>query len=223
MLTLWPGLRQPNQEKVLILAQTSPIQPQFLAATDIIDWQQPDVFSLAQQLAEGLETPQQIVRRCFEWVRDEIYHSYDHRLNPVTCTASEVLQARTGFCYAKSHLLAALLRANAIPAGLCYQRLSLDEEDQSFCLHGLNALYLPDIGWYRVDARGNKAGIDAQFNPPTERLAFRPEGQGEADLPEIWSEPLPGVVTALRSYRTYEALAENLPDLVLLPGWRHLA
>jgi transglutaminase-like putative cysteine protease len=37
----------------------------------------------------------------------------------------------------------------------------------------LNALYLPDYGWYRVDARGNKPGVAAEFCPPTEKLAFR--------------------------------------------------
>ena len=84
----------------------------------------------------------------------------------VTCRASDVLAARTGFCYAKSHLLAALLRANGIPAALCYQRLSIDGQGPPFCLHGLNAVHLPEHGWYRIDARGNKPGVDAQFTPP---------------------------------------------------------
>ena len=35
-----------------------------------------------------------------------------------------------------------------------------------FCLHGFNALYLPDYYWYRVEARGNKPGVDAEFCPP---------------------------------------------------------
>ncbi len=63
-----------------------------------------------------------IAHRCFEFVRDEVRHSWDFKENPVTCHASEVLRHRTGYCYAKTHLLAALLRANRIPAGLCYQR-----------------------------------------------------------------------------------------------------
>jgi transglutaminase-like putative cysteine protease len=33
-------------------------------------------------------------------------------------------------------------------------------------------VYLKDYGWYRIDARGNKAGVDAQFTPPHEKLAF---------------------------------------------------
>src|SRR6476646_8317956 len=138
----------------------------FLRSTEIINWKQSDVLRLARSLGYGISNRLDTAKRCFEWVRDEIKHSSDYRLHPVTCAASEVLAARTGFCYAKSHLLVALLRANSIPAGLCYQRLSIDGQGPPFCLHGLNAIFLADIGWYRVDPRGNKHSVNAQFNPP---------------------------------------------------------
>ena len=96
----------------------------------------------------------------------------NYRLNPVTCKASEVLLHGTGYCYAKSHLQAALLRANSIPTGLCYQRLNVETEGSRYCLHGLNSVYLRQYGWYRVDARGNKPGVVAEFCPPVEKLAF---------------------------------------------------
>jgi transglutaminase-like putative cysteine protease len=182
----------------------------FLQSTEIINWHNPAVFELARSLVIG--TPVETAKRCFEWVRDEIKHSMDFRLNPVTCSASEVLEARTGFCYAKSHLLAALLRANQIPAGLCYQRLRLDGADSPFCLHGLNAVYLPEFGWYRIDARGNKSTVDAQFVPPVEQLAFSLDNPGEANFPTIFADPLPEIVSALRTYPTYDQLADNLPD-----------
>jgi transglutaminase-like putative cysteine protease len=147
-------------------------------------------------------------------VRDEVRHSHDYGLNPVTCRASDVLRHRTGYCYAKSHLLAALLRANGIPAGLCYQRLSLGEDGEGnrFCLHGLNAVLLPDAGWYRIDPRGNRPGIDAQFTPPVERLAFAARSPGEADLTRVYPDPLPVVIEALQTYRTWDALWDHLPD-----------
>jgi hypothetical protein len=107
------------------------------------------------------------------------------------------------------------MRANRIPAGCCCQRLSCDDAGTRHCLHGLNAILLPDVGWYRVDARGNRCDIDAQFAPPDEPLAFRPAAPGEADLPEIWPAPLPVVVQALSSFATAEAPGENLPDLPL--------
>jgi transglutaminase-like putative cysteine protease len=181
----------------------------YLDCTRIINWQHPSIINLAHQLATT--TPEATARNCFEWVRDEVKHSGDFQLNPITCTASHVLEARTGFCYAKSHLLAALLRANSIPAGLCYQRLSIG--DGKFCLHGLNAVQLPEIGWYRVDSRGNKPSVNAQFDPPHERLAFKTELDGEMDLPDIYSSPLPQVVGALTTCRTVDELSSQFPDV----------
>ena len=31
----------------------------------------------------------------------------------------------------------------------------IDKKD-IYCLHGLNAIYLKEFGWYKVDARGNR-------------------------------------------------------------------
>ncbi|HEX2974268.1 MAG TPA: transglutaminase family protein [Tepidisphaeraceae bacterium] len=185
---------------------------EFLRSSEIIDWQHPLILRQAQLLASGTSDKLEIARRTFEWVRDEIRHSIDYQLNPVTCTASEVITFRTGFCYAKSHLLAALLRANAIPAGLCYQRLSRDGDGPPYVLHGLNAVLLPGFGWYRVDARGNKAGVNALFTPPVEQLAFLPRSADEADSFAIWPDPIPVVLHALRTHHTYQDLLENLPD-----------
>lgn len=174
------------------------------------------VLAKAHALAAKSTDSVEIARRCFEFVRDEIKHSWDFQMNPVTCKASEVLEHATGYCYAKSHLLAALLRANTIPAGLCYQRLSLEGDGPPYCLHGLNAVWLPDHGWYRIDSRGNKPGVDAQFCPPLERLAFSINGCLEADLPEIWPEPLPMVIKVLTECATVQEVYDNLPDVALL-------
>ncbi len=186
---------------------------EYLEATEIIDWQHPDIVNLASRLARGKAEPVAIAKACFEWVRDEIKHSCDYQLNPVTCLASEVLQHRTGYCYAKSHLLAALLRANQIPAGFCYQRLSIFDDGAPFSLHGLNAVYLPEHGWYRMDARGNKQDVDAQFTPPREQLAFKLNFAEEIDSDRVFAQPLDVVVQALQKYQQWDELLANLPDL----------
>jgi transglutaminase-like putative cysteine protease len=178
----------------------------FLRVSEVIDWTHPAVSSKARELSVGTTLPEVIARRCFAWVRDTIQHSSDYRRNPVTCTASEVLAAGTGYCYAKSHLLAALLRANEIPAGFCYQRLSIEDQGAPYSLHGLNAVHLPAFGWYRVDPRGNRPGVNAQFTPPVEQLACRLNFPEEKNFPEILPDPLPVVVTALRTYSTWDAL-----------------
>jgi transglutaminase-like putative cysteine protease len=198
---------------------------QFLQPTRVIDWTNPDVRMLATRLGEGAAGPIDIARRCFQWVRDEIGHTVDIDADIVTCSASQVLSADTGFCYAKSHLLAALLRANGIPAGLCYQRLAVG--DGSFGLHGLAAVLLPDSGWYRIDPRGNKPGVNAQFTPPVEQLAFPIAHPGERLFPGIYPDPAPPVVRALTRHTSARLLAGCLPDasvesdLELPDGYRH--
>jgi transglutaminase-like putative cysteine protease len=192
------------------------MQP-YLAPSHYINFDHPAVAAQAAALAEGVQaSPLDVVKRCFEFVRDEIKHSADFMRNPVTCKASDVLQHQTGYCYAKSHLLAALLRANGIPTGLCYQRLSVGDHGAPYCLHGLNAVYLPQFGWYRVDARGNKPGVNAQFTPPHEALAFALKDPMERDLPDIWAEPLPLVVQALHAHDDVAQVLRNLPDVPLL-------
>jgi transglutaminase-like putative cysteine protease len=187
----------------------------YLAVSDAIDWQNPNILELADRLAAKCDSELAIAQACFEWVRDEIHHSYDYQQNPVTWRASDVLHHRTGYCYAKSHLLAALLRANRIPSGFCYQRLSIDDKGEPFSLHGFNGIYLPDWGWYRVDARGNKPGVDAQFTPPKEQLAFPIQFPEEVDFPEIWAEPLPIVIASLQSQKTWDEMLQNLPDMAI--------
>lgn len=185
----------------------------YLEETEIIDWRHPAIQKLAHELSGGNKTVMDIARDSFEWVRDNIMHSWDHQTGPVTCKASDVLQNKTGYCYAKSHLLAALLRANGIPAAFCYQRLVVDGKEQRCCLHGLNAVYLEDFGWYRIDARGNKEGVDAGFMPPVEKLAYVPLGSNEADLPGIFAEPLPLVVDVLTRSETIQEVYDDLPDI----------
>jgi transglutaminase-like putative cysteine protease len=126
--------------------------------------------------------------------------------------ASDVLHHRTGLCYAKSHLLAALLRANRIPCGFVYQRVATDESGTAFCLHGLNAVWLERHGWYRVDARGNRAGISTAFSPPQEYLAFASTVPGESTIDRIFPDPLPVVVSTLRIYSEVASLCLHLPD-----------
>lgn len=184
----------------------------YLEVSEYIDWNNPEIVKLAKNLANNLERDVDIAKVCFEWVRDEIKHSWDYKLNPVTCMASDVLKHGTGYCYAKSHLLAALLRANDIPAGLCYQRLSIHEDGAPYSLHGLNAVYLQESGWYRIDARGNKQGVDAQFTPPKEQLAFPVTGPEEKDFQDILVKPLNVVIDSLHNNKTVKNVFETLPD-----------
>lgn len=183
----------------------------YLEETNIIDFSNNDIKNLAFDLSKNCNSDEEIARNCFHYVRDKIAHSGDIKADITTCKASDVLKYKTGWCYAKSHLLSALLRANNIPVGFCYQRLSCGEyKEDIYCLHGLNAVYLKKYGWYRIDPRGNKQGVDAQFTPPVEKLAFILE-KNEYDLAEIYTKPLDIVANSLQFQKSYEEMLNNLP------------
>jgi transglutaminase-like putative cysteine protease len=185
---------------------------EFLEPTPVIDSAAPAIVAAAAEVVGEALTDEEAARRCFLWVRDHVRHSSDHGIAVVTCRASEVWEHRAGFCYAKSHLLAALLRARGIPAALCYQRLALDDTGSAFCLHGLVAVHLQRHGWYRVDPRGERPGITTDFCPPVERLAYTPRLAGEMDLAGRFADALPCVVSTLQRCRTAAEVSRNLPD-----------
>lgn len=80
----------------------------------------------------------------------------------------------------KSQFLAALLRANGIPSGFSYQHLILGlTPDTGYCIHALNTAYLDSLGkWLRLDARGNKKNVHAEFSLDEEKLAFLSQCRG---------------------------------------------
>ena len=179
----------------------------YLGADEILQSSHPAIAALAQDLRRQNANDLDFARAAFEWVRDEVAHSYDVQDSRVTLTAAEVLEQRVGLCYAKSHLLVALLRNQGIPAGLCYQRLGSPAE--GYFVHGLVAVYL-EGDWHRLDPRGNKPGVDAQFLLGTERLAWPVDAnRGERDYPVVYESAATEVVAALRA--TDDILTGVLP------------
>ena len=187
----------------------------YLVSDSIVDWQTPAVRQKALELTQSLPDEVDKARCLYEWVRDAIPHTHDAGLDVVTCSSSEVLQHGTGICFAKSHLLAALLRAVGIPAGFCYQVLALNPPvDDETVLHGFNAIYLASLDrWIRVDARGNTSGINAQFSINKEQLAFAMDPAADEFIYEaIFASPVDSVVRSLKRYATLRALWQDLPQ-----------
>lgn len=174
-----------------------------------VNFSNPIITAKVNELFNSSQTEMEKAKVAFEFVRDEISHSWDIQSNRVTCNASEVLEFKEGICYAKSHLLAALLRAQGIPTGFCYQRLMLfDTPEKGYCIHALDAVYFESLNkWIRLDARGNKEGIDAQFSVDEEKLTFPiNENLGEKDYPIIYVKPHP---------KTLAVLAKNTDALAM--------
>lgn len=168
---------------------------EYLGADEVIETTAAQVVALADRLRTAADDDVAFARAAFEWVRDEIAHAGDVGDPRFAVSATDVLADGSGWCYAKAHLLAAVLRAGGVPTGLCYQWLT---DGDGFVMHGLVAVHLAG-GWHRQDPRGNKPGVAAEFSLDEERLAWPvdPE-QGEIDFPEVHVVPAAGVVAALR-------------------------
>ncbi|GHI09631.1 transglutaminase [Streptomyces cellostaticus] len=183
----------------------------YLAADEVIDHHHPVVREAAARLAEGVADSYAYARAAYEFVRDTIPHSEDADDLRVTWRASDVLEKRTGICHAKSHALAALLRAEDIPTALCYQRLMFDD-GSAHAVHGLVAVRFRGA-WHRQDPRGNKPGVDAQFSLDGERLAWIPDpASNEMDYPVLYAEPHAAVLGALQAAQDRPHLWQTLPS-----------
>ncbi|MFG2874267.1 transglutaminase family protein [Streptomyces sp. NPDC048337] len=194
------------------LIQQNPDIHAYLASDEVIDHWHPLVQETADALWSATGDAYSFAKVAFEFVRDTIPHSADSGDMRVSWRASDVLSTRNGICYAKSHALVALLRAQGIPAGLCYQLLG-EDDGSDLVIHGLVAVRLPGSeDWARIDPRGNKPGVDAQFSLDVEQLAFpvRPE-LGEIDYPELYAAPHPATLKVLKESADRPELWRNLP------------
>ncbi|WP_100408341.1 transglutaminase-like domain-containing protein [Bacillus solitudinis] len=188
----------------------------YLEELEVTNFSHPLIKELVAELFNEEQSEIEKVKSAFQFVRDEIYHSWDIQSIRVTCIASDVLKYKEGICYAKSNLLAALLRAKGIPTGFCYQRLMIFDLPEKGCaLHTLNGVFLRSVNrWIRIDARGNKPGIQAEFSINEEILAFPVQEEfDEIDFPTIYTKPHPKTIATLETNtNTIEMYKHHLPD-----------
>ncbi len=187
---------------------------EYLKEDEVVDFGNENIAQLADSLYQEATEETGYIKKVYEFVRDQISHSADAGEDLLTCSASEVLEAGHGICFAKSHLLAALLRCKSIPSGFCYQKLILDDETAPVLIyHGLNGVYVKEYKkWIRLDARGNKEGVNAQFSLEEEQLAFpvRTEN-GEEDGLVIFSDADPKILEKFKKNKTRTQLWDDLP------------
>lgn len=96
----------------------------YLLELNEVDYSNPIIRAKSNELFNPLQTEIEKVKIAYEFVRDEISHTWDAQSKQVTCNASEVLTFKEGICYAKSNLLVIPLFSNRIslfikiPSGL---------------------------------------------------------------------------------------------------------
>lgn len=194
----------------------------YLSEHPYVDYSAENIRQCRARLFEGARDEMEKARRAYYFVRDEIPHSFDCQARVITARASEVLELGTGICHAKANLLAALLRGQGLPAGFCFQRLTLAEDDSlGHVLHAFNAVYL-EGGWRKLDARGNKKGIQADFTLDSPSLAYprcRPE-YGEYFWEGIYAAPDQAAMKVLDQSRNLQDVLDRLPDRLDSPEER---
>ena len=145
----------------------------FLEEHLYIDYSSPPIQALARELFSGIDSTLEKVKVAYEFVRDEIPHSFDIGSDAIVSRASDVLAEKTGICHSKANLLAALLRGVGIPTEFCYQHITLAGDDSlGYCVHCYNAIFVNDR-WIFLDARGNTNSRRALFSPENPVLAYR--------------------------------------------------
>jgi transglutaminase-like putative cysteine protease len=187
----------------------------YLAGDEIIDIENKRVKTAAQKLVKGSANYVDAARAIYAFVRDGISHSCDIGAKKVCYKASEVLKYGHGVCYAKSALLAALMRSADIPAGLCYQGIRSEQNGKNkIILHGFNAVYLRELKkWIRLDARGNKDGIAAEFSLHNEKLAYNIDRRkGEHDNFVVYAAMPSRVSGRLKKHASVRDLEQDWPE-----------
>ena len=184
-----------------------------LSLEGLINYNHPLVQEKIKEIKGSSSSLREQAELAFNYVRDEIEHSFDTNSLVITISASDTLEKQEGICFAKSHLLAALLRGLGIPAGFCYQRvLRKGTIESGYALHGLNAVFLNDK-WFRVDPRGNKERIYSEFNMEEEKLAYSlREELGEVDYPHVFVRPIEAVIDAMNESKDCHELFYKRPE-----------
>lgn len=191
--------------------------PEFLQETEIINFRNNKILAKIEEFNYMGKTKLERAKLAFNFVRDEIQHSFDVDSKFVSITASETLEHKEGICFAKAHLLAAFLRGMNIPAGFCYQRVTRKGTPESgYALHGFNAVWLNEMdSWFRVDPRGNKPGVYSEFSVSPEKLAYPiREELKEIDYPYIFSSPLDSIIDSMKNSLDCNELFYKRPESI---------
>ena len=175
---------------------------EYLIETPSIDYMDFHIQDKVRELLNQSEDDLDYIKRSYIFVRDEIPHSWDIETNIVSRTASDVLKNKTGICWTKSCLLAALLRANQIPSGISYQLLTrADDASEGYMIHALNTVHIKYLNkWIRLDA----------FSLDEEHLAYSIRSEfGEIDYQDNHADLDERLVSILMESETIQEITTD--------------
>lgn len=137
----------------------------YLQATAYLDSDHPDIRACAAQITTGASSVLEKAVRLYYAARDEVrYDPYAFGFSGETFRASHVLAEKKAFCVPKAILLAALCRAEGIPARLGFadvrNHLASDNlikmmRTDVFAFHGYTDIYIDDK-WVKATPAFNR-------------------------------------------------------------------
>lgn len=83
---------------------------EYLEETEYVDFSNIEVRKLADKLKKESTDEIELVQKTYQFVRDDIKHSWDVQDKRVPVSASDVLREGVGICWAKANLLVAFAR-----------------------------------------------------------------------------------------------------------------
>jgi hypothetical protein len=171
---------------------------EYLAQTELCDWNDGEVSDLAAKIRKGSTDDRAYAINAFYWVRDNVFYAMDSDL---PWKASDTLVLRRGNCWSKSNLLVALCRASGIPAKFQVQYIT-GEATRDITPHfgvALNyrithtaALISLNNRWVRADCtrdRGLPRACDFDGHNDTPQHPFLVKnGPTIADLKDVYEQ-----------------------------------
>jgi hypothetical protein len=97
-------------------AESANIQD-YIKRTKVIDYDNELIIYKCRELENGVTDEIHLIKKVYEFVRDEISHSGDVDAHEVTCKSSEVLRSGHWICCANPTCLQLFLRYFSIPVG----------------------------------------------------------------------------------------------------------
>ncbi len=135
------------------IKEIPPAYEQYRELTESVDFNDPAIRALANELAEGEDDLYVVANKAAIWVRDHINYNLTTATVQASKPASWVLQNRKGVCDELTNLFLALMRALGVPArfvsGIAYTNSPLFTE--KWGAHGWAEIYFPNIGWVPFD------------------------------------------------------------------------
>lgn len=163
-------LERLNTRGAFPLAAIPPDKELFLASTEQVQSQHPEIMNLSSNLVQGATSQFDVVQRIITWVINNLKYVNP----PPQYDALFSLETGQGNCQNFSHLSAALLRAAGIPTrivnGVTLNKayhVSRDEGPLTFKMaqgrHSWVEIWFPDLGWVPFDPQQTELFVSNRY------------------------------------------------------------